>query len=185
MLIIMLKLLEMTFLSHPGVGAYNSARAKALSFQKEASCLDKNTCDYKKGTLPSCAPLALSYVPMQPSAEPAYTPNQALTRGTLFPGLDLPFMDMVAQGELTGTPLGEVMALDFVCDELMLYLDTHENDTDAFETLQKTLALAKEARTRYVEKFGPLTHRDLMESKQFNWLCNPWPWDYTEKESTH
>ncbi len=144
--------------------------------------MDKNTCDYKKGILPSCAPLALAYVPMQQSAEPAYAPGQALKRGTLFPGLDLPFMDMVAQGELAGTPLGEVMALDFVCDELMLYLDTHENDTEAFETLQKTLALAKEARARYVAKFGPLAHRDLLESKQFNWLCNPWPWDYTEKE---
>ena len=37
----------------------------------------------------------MSYVPMQDAAAPAYEPSEALARGTLFPGLDLPFMNSV------------------------------------------------------------------------------------------
>ncbi len=145
-------------------------------------CFLENQCDYKSGALESCAPLAAAFVPMQKSAEPTYAPEKAIVRGTLFPGLDLPFMDMVNQGKLTGTPMGEVMALDFVCAELVLYLDTHENDTDAFAMLQKTLALAKEAKERYLSAYGPLTHADLSQCKSFTWLREPWPWNDSDKE---
>ena len=135
-------------------------------------------CSAKEGLLPSCAPLGMSYVPSQKNAEDAYDPNMALVRGTLFPGLDLPFMNVVNKGKLTGTPLGELMALDFVIKELNLYLDTHKDDEEAFQTLQSTLALYEEGRTRYVKKYGPITIRDLKHADCFSWLCDPWPWDY-------
>ena len=48
-----------------------------------------------EGRLPSMAPLANPYVPFQLENPPKYEPRTALVRGTLFPGLDLPFMDMV------------------------------------------------------------------------------------------
>jgi len=139
-----------------------------------------NGCSFKEGTLRKCAPLGMSYVPEQISAEQAYDPNQALLRGTLFPGLDLPFMNMVNKGKLTGTPLGELMALDFVIKELNLYLDTHKDDMEAFQTLQSTLALYDEGKTRYVKKYGPLTIHDLKYADHFTWICDPWPWDYHE-----
>lgn len=135
-------------------------------------------CSPKEGMLKHCAPLAMSYVPPQKNAEDAYDPNMALVRGTLFPGLDLPFMNVVNKGRLTGTPLGELMALDFVIKELNLYLDTHKDDSEAFRTLQSTLALYEEGKERYVKKYGPLTIRDLKHADCFSWLCDPWPWDY-------
>ena len=49
----------------------------------------------------------------------------ALARGTLFPGLDLPFMNLVNKPADLSTPLCELMAMDFVIRELNLYLDTH------------------------------------------------------------
>ena len=136
------------------------------------------TCDYKNGTLPGCAPLALAYVPMQQSAAPAYDPEDALKRGTLFPGLDLPFMNMVNTADVSGTPLGEVMALQFVCHELQLYLDTHPNDAEAFATLKNMLKLSREAERRYTEKYGPLCVKDLENCQNFSWLSDPWPWMY-------
>ncbi len=72
------------------------------------------------------------------------------------------------------------LALDFVNHELVLYLDTHEDDEEAFECLQKHLALAKEGRKRYVELYGPIQVSDLLGMKKYTWLENPWPWDYTE-----
>ena len=142
---------------------------------------NNNTCGYKCGALPSCAPLALAYVPMQQSATPAYDMAEALARGTLFPGLDLPFMNMVNVTPKGSTPLTELMAIDFVADELQLYLDTHKDDAEAFETYQNFLRLSKEAHRRYTELYGPLTHDDMVNSKSFTWLKNPWPWDYKGK----
>ena len=65
---------------------------------------NKNESNFRYGTLPGAsAPLAIAYVPMQTSATPAYEAAEALSRGTLFPGLDLPFMNMVNKGNYTGT----------------------------------------------------------------------------------
>lgn len=141
--------------------------------------MDKNKSDngYRFGSLPSSAPLAAAYVPMQKSAVPAYEANEALSRGTLFPGLDLPFMNIVNRN-LPVTPLTEMMAIDFVADELELYLDTHCDDAEAFSVYQTFLALKKEARERYVQLCGPVKQSDMLGMSSYTWLNNPWPWDY-------
>ena len=136
--------------------------------------------NYRYGSLPSQAPLAMAYVPMQECIDPTYDYADALSRGTLFPGLDLPFMGMVNTGNLTGTPMGELMALDFVAHELTLYLDTHPSDAEAFQMLQNILKLAKTAKERFIKRFGPICHKDLADMKEFSWLDTPWPWDYKQ-----
>ena len=138
-------------------------------------------CDYRAGALPSCAPLARAYVPMQQSSAQRYDAADALKRGTLFPGLDLPFMNMVNMADVSGTPLGEVMALCFVSHELQLYLDTHPEDAEAFALLQSALGLAEEAKRRYTAKYGPLRPDDLQGSETFDWIDDPWPWLYAQK----
>lgn len=143
---------------------------------------DNKNCGCKEGTLPDCAPLAMAYVPMQQSVKPVYSNAEALSRGTLFPGLDLPFMNMVNTGDMTGTPLGEVMALDFVAHELALYLDTHSEDEEAFELYKNVLALSMSAKEKYVKLYGPLTKSDLSKAQSYTWLKNPWPWDYCAKK---
>ena len=75
-------------------------------------------CNFKQGSLPECAPLALAQTPVQCACEPAYDKRMALARGTLFPGLDLPFMNMVNKPGDLSTPLCELMAMDFVIREL-------------------------------------------------------------------
>ena len=93
-------------------------RCRPPSYIREAEILDNNTteCTYKQGSLPGCAPLGLAVTPMQSSSEPAYENDEALSRGTLFPGLDLPFMNIVNKMPAKTTPLRELMALDFVCN---------------------------------------------------------------------
>ena len=132
--------------------------------------------DFMFGSLPSRAPLASAYVPMQESVEPNYPPQTAIARGTLFPGLDLPFRGMVNR-PLPATPLGELMAIDFVADELSLYLDTHRDDREAFEMYQSVLALSKEAHKRYAEMCGPIEKNDMLGMKSYTWLDPPWPWE--------
>jgi len=55
---------------------------------------EAENCGYKKGELPACAPLAAAFVPFQQKNPPKYAAADALTHGTLFPGLDLPFMNV-------------------------------------------------------------------------------------------
>ena len=73
----------------------------------------ENRMDYKCGSLPVNAPLAMAYVPLQDSASPSYESIEALSRGTLFPGLDLPLMNIV-NDDLQACPMTELMAIDFV-----------------------------------------------------------------------
>lgn len=135
------------------------------------------SCTYKEGPLPSCAPLALGTIPMQTAAEPAYESAEALVRGTLFPGLDLPFMDYVATGTAGNTPMAELMALDFVTQELALYLDTHPNDTEAFETWKCFTELAAEGRERYIRQYGPVQRSDTAAFDSWVWPDTAWPWE--------
>ena len=135
--------------------------------------------NYKNGSLPgNYAPLAMAYVPMQTSAIPSYEASEALSRGTLFPGLDLPFMNMVNKNKDDNSPLAELMAIDFVTKELELYLDTHADDAEAFAMYQTFLALSKEAHGRYVQNCGPICQSDMLGRKNYCWLNDPWPWEY-------
>ena len=137
-------------------------------------------CGYKCGILPNCAPLAASFVPKQQCASPRYAQDEALARGTLFPGLDLPFMNMVNTPEGLDTPQSELMAIDFISDEMELYLDTHKDDEEAFAVYQEFLKLGKEARRRYTERYGPIRQQDMLGADRYTWLCSPWPWEYGE-----
>ncbi len=143
--------------------------------------MNKDQRDYRTGTLPQRYPLATALTPMQEAAEPAYESGDALSRGTLFPGLDLPFMNIVNSG-LPETPQNELMAIDFVAHELGLYLDTHAEDEEAFALFQNMLALRKEAQRRYMELCGPIRKSNLLQAERYSWLNDPWPWDYTGRK---
>ena len=136
--------------------------------------MNSNQRDYRTGSLPDRFPLATALTPMQDSAEPSYESSEALSRGTLFPGLDLPFMQVV-NPDLPATPMTEMMAIDFVVHELGLYLDTHAEDEEAFALFQSFLAMQKEARRRIVEMCGPMKKTDLLGADRYTWLCDPWP----------
>ncbi len=143
--------------------------------------MNSNPRDYRTGSLPDRFPLATALTPMQDSADPVYESNDALSRGTLFPGLDLPFMNVI-NPDLPSTPMTEMMAIDFVVHELGLYLDTHAEDEEAFALFQSFLAMQKEARRRMIELCGPLKKTELLGADRYTWLHDPWPWDYSGRK---
>ena len=131
-----------------------------------------------QGRLPAMAPLANPYVPFQLENPPKYEAKKALTRGTLFPGLDLPFLGMVNKENLPATTLAELQALDFAIVELALYLDTHREDSEALELYQKYQELYQHCRQIYEKKYGPLSHSSAGNAEGYPWLDDPWPWEY-------
>ena len=132
-----------------------------------------------EGRLPSSAPLANPYVPFQLENAPKYEARKALVRGTLFPGLDLPFLGMVNKNELPITPLTELQTMAFMIQELALYLDTHRDDGEALEIYRAYQKMYNEAKSAYEEKCGPLTHKSVSDGA-YRWLDDPWPWEYAK-----
>lgn len=130
------------------------------------------------GTLPARAPLANPYVPFQDENPVKYEAAKGLIRGTLFPGLDLPLLGMVNTRELTG-PEAELRALAFAIQELALYLDTHREDREALDLYRSYQELYRKGEAQYVKEFGPMNHMQPGSGDRYQWLEEPWPWDYS------
>ena len=141
--------------------------------------MDRNKRENKcgQGRLPAMAPLANPYVPFQLEDSPKYEAAKGLVRGTLFPGLDLPFMGMVNKNELPVTALTQLQAMSFAIQELALYLDTHREDAEALSLYRTYQHLYEEACAAYERKCGPLNHKSITEGG-YKWLDDPWPWEY-------
>lgn len=143
----------------------------------------KRSCGHPgEGRLPECAPLANPYVPFQPNEPPKYEARRGMVRGTLFPGLDLPFMGMSNEVEKSDTPLHDLQALAFAIQELALYLDTHSDDQEALELYRAYQDLYRRGAESYIQKYGPLNHMNSMEDGAYRWLDSPWPWDYRPEQ---
>ena len=121
-----------------------------------------------------------SIVPGQTSGEPKYESDKALARGTLFPGLDLPLGNIV-NSDTPDVPLSELMALEFAAHDLSLYLDTHPDDSEAFDAYRDLLVLYEEGKERYMKMYGPICKADLANAAKYTWLNGPWPWEYVGK----
>ncbi len=131
-----------------------------------------------EGRLPASAPLANPYVPFQNENPPQYEARKGLIRGTMYPGLDLPFMGMVNQQEKSNTPLHELQALGFALHELALYLDTHRDDKEALEMYRAYQKIYHDGMMQYEEDCGPMAHGMPSNRDTYAWLDDPWPWEY-------
>ena len=137
-------------------------------------------CRQTQGRLPGCAPLANAYVPFQEENGDTYQAPTGLIRGTIYPGLDLPFMGMENRKEKSRTPLHQLQALNFAISELGLYLDTHADDEEATDLFNRYVEQYADALQQYEKTNGPTTQMAAALSGEYQWLQNPWPWEYHE-----
>ena len=138
---------------------------------------NRHHCKGCTGRLPDPAPLANPYVPFQPEEPPVYEARQGIIRGTIYPGLDLPFMGMVNKKELNITPKTELQTLSFAIQELALYLDTHRDDRQALQMYQAYQRMYHDCLMQYQAKYGPMNH-SMPSDGEYRWLDDPWPWEY-------
>lgn len=132
---------------------------------------------YAYGILPQKAPLANPYVPFQQDDPETYEAPKGLIRGTIYPGLDLPFKGMVNKQEKPDSPQTRLQTLAFVLQELALYLDTHRNDGAALEMYRTYQKLYHQSMMEYTTQYGPMNH-SLPTEGDYRWLDDPWPWEY-------
>lgn len=141
----------------------------------------KGEINHMHGHLPASAPLANPYVPFQHESPPMYDARKGLVRGTLYPGLELPFMGMVNKQAKPDTPMTELQALAFAINELALYLDTHREDQEALELYQAYQQMYHQCMTEYSKNHNPLNHRTPSDGP-YRWLDDPWPWEYSKNK---
>lgn len=118
-------------------------------------------------------------MPRQTTSTVQYKPEDGLARGTLFPGLDLPFgitQNPGVPNVLAGTPAGELYAIGFAANELTLYLDTHPRDSEGFNILKELLTLKDKAYAEYVKRYGALRINDLTDFSDYDWTQKDFPW---------
>lgn len=143
---------------------------------------NRNRRQGMNGRLPAEAPLANPYVPIQEENPPQYEARKALVRGTLYPGLDLPFKGMVNEQEKPVTPLTELQTLAFAVQELALYLDTHREDAEAIALYREYQKLYEHCAKEYQRNHGPMNHRTVSDGTGYQWLDDPWPWEYCKNK---
>ena len=76
----------------------------------------------------------------------------------------------------------QLQALLFVVTELGMYLDTHKDDTEAFAMFKQFSAMEKAAKAAYESKYGPITKETAAAADSYQWLSDPWPWNFSQNE---
>ena len=142
----------------------------------------KQTREGMEGRMPAMAPLANPYVPFQVENPPKYEARKGLVRGTLFPGLDLPFMGMINKKEIPVTSLSDLQALGFAVQELALYLDTHRDDREALDLYREYQQMYKKCKEGHAKRHGQMNHTMISDRDSHDWLDDPWPWEYAKNK---
>ena len=66
--------------------------------------------------------------------------------------------------------------LDFILNDLNLYLDLNPNDQEVYEKFKKTALEYDMLKKKYYDKYQVLELCSDTKNK-YTWIKNPWPWD--------
>ena len=69
-----------------------------------------------------------------------------------------------------------IQELDFIVNDLNLYLDVNPNDMSKYEVFKRHALELEELKKRYYEKYQVLELVKDTKNK-YTWDNNPWPWD--------
>lgn len=94
-------------------------------------------------TMPSCAGLAMPYVPFQQENPKQYAQDQALSAGTLFPGPEPALPPEDGEQHPAGHPHGPASGPGVRGAGAWIYLDTHLQDTEALALFRQYTAMEK------------------------------------------
>lgn len=74
--------------------------------------------------------------------------------------------------------LDQIRAVDFALAEIILYLDAYPNSSDALDAYHKLVARRKGLHAQYETSCGPLTAMGNRSTASWDWIDQPFPWEY-------
>ena len=69
-----------------------------------------------------------------------------------------------------------IQELDFILNDLNLYLDINPNDDKVYNLFKNTALELQNLKKKYEDKYMVLKLIDDTKGK-YTWIDNPWPWD--------
>lgn len=75
--------------------------------------------------------------------------------------------------------LKKISEVSFAVDDLLLYLDTHQEDEKALGLYRENEEKRKKYMAQYAASYGPLTIEDALKSEscKWQWAQQPFPWE--------
>lgn len=70
----------------------------------------------------------------------------------------------------------QINEASFAMDDVLLFLDTHPEDTEALNYYRSVVNMRKNALDAYQRQFGPLLVDDVT-SNTWDWVTEKWPWE--------
>lgn len=108
------------------------------------------------------------------------TPEEGFLRGNMEKGTYCPYKQFtycqLKPSNERERLLFKLMAYSFAINELNLYLDLNPEDQTTYELFKRYVKDKECIEKEFVMRYGPMTLEDI-ESSQYEWLNNPWPWD--------
>ncbi|KAJ50867.1 spore coat protein JB [Clostridium tetanomorphum] len=74
--------------------------------------------------------------------------------------------------------LRQICALNFVLEDLSLYLNTHPTDGEALAKYNSCVVSANALKKKYESCFGMLSEHSSQSPCPWQWINEPWPWEY-------
>ncbi|MDO4295814.1 MAG: spore coat protein CotJB [bacterium] len=65
----------------------------------------------------------------------------------------------------------------FAVDDILLYLDTHPNDSSALQFYTEAVQQYRTAKAEYEAKYAPLSVDQVNVQNGWTWVQGPWPWE--------
>lgn len=144
--------------------------------------------------------LAIANIPIQEWGK-LYSEEEALNIGTIFHDLNMPFfaadsvleskspiassmeaLEKTTEQQDRENLMTKITQCSFFLDDLTLYLDTHEKDTEAIKLYSKKANECAELRKQFAQEYYPLTRLCIPYSMNENevsfcWQDGPMPWE--------
>ncbi len=76
----------------------------------------------------------------------------------------------------------KVQTASFALVEANLYLDTHPTCKEGLEYFRRHKEEYEQAKKEYEKSYGPLTANASDGTKKWEWVTQPFPWEYKANE---
>ncbi|MBU3155961.1 spore coat protein CotJB [Clostridium estertheticum] len=73
--------------------------------------------------------------------------------------------------------LKQIVAGEFIKEDLALYLNTHPMDQEALAKYNFYVVETKGLKDHYEMNYGMLSEHDSLSPYPWRWSSNPWPWE--------
>ncbi len=74
--------------------------------------------------------------------------------------------------------LNKMRMIDFSIYETVLYLDAYPHNAEALAYYHKLIEERKMLVDEYEKKIGPMTFCGNRSKDSWDWIKDPWPWEY-------